>query len=105
MCSVFVKHFVLVVFKEKKKHTDSEYHQFITAKSNDISEDLNSVAFHCSSTTKLQGPREEELRQAKQVWVVLVSAALRPSFCWSLTAPESRGRPHILENKYEHLVR
>ena len=50
-------------------------------KSNDISEDLNTVAFHSSSTTKLQGPRREELRLAKQVWVVFVSAALRPTFC------------------------
>ena len=96
---------VLVVFKEEKKHADSEYHHFITAKSNDISEDLNSVAFHCSSTTKLQGPREEELRQAKQVWVVFVSAALRPTFCWSLIASEPRGRPYILGNRYEHLIR
>ena len=52
-------------FRRDKKHADSEYH-FIVAKSNDISEDLNSVAFHCSSTTKHQGPREEELRLAKQ---------------------------------------
>ena len=54
-----------VVFEEIKKHADSEYH-FIVAKSNDISEDLNSVAVHCSSTTGHQGPREEELRLAKQ---------------------------------------
>ena len=61
-------------FRRDKKHADSEY-RFITAKSNDISEDLNSVAFHCSSTTKPQGPREEELRLAKQERVVFVSAA------------------------------
>ena len=60
---------------------------------------------HCPSTTELRAREGEELRPAKQGWVVCVSAALRPSFCWSLTAPESRGRPHILGNKYEHLVR
>ena len=72
---------------------------------NDISVDLNTCGLHCPSTTQLRAREGEELRPAKQGWVVCVSAALRPSFCWSLTVPESRGRPHILGNKYEHLVR
>ena len=67
--------------------------------------DLNSVAVHCSRTTGHQGPERDVLRPAKQLKVAIVSAALRPTFWWSLIASEPRGRPYILGNRYEHLIR
>ena len=98
--------YVSVVFKGIKKTCKFIISLFILKQNyNDISGDLNTCGLHCPSTTELRAREGEELRPAKQGWVVCVSAALRPSFCWSLTAPESRGRPHILGNKYEHLVR
>ena len=96
---------VSVVFKGIKKTCKFIISLYLEQNCNDISGDLNTCGLHCPSTTELRAREGEELRPAKQGWVVCVSAALRPSFCWSLTAPESRGRPHILGNKYEHLVR
>ena len=41
----------------------------------DISGDLNTCGLHCPSTTELRAREGEELRPAKQGWVVCVSAA------------------------------
>ena len=63
--------------KDMQVHNISFY---LKQNCNDISGDLNTCGLHCPSTTELRAREGEELRPAKQGWVVCVSAALRPSF-------------------------